>query len=198
MVVSLHICRVSLLVSMVVALAACTPPKDSDFFNRGPESLLDVSSEVVNLGIENPAKLNDLSNWIRKDKPTRAELYCVASDARCKQAEKLLKSQFVATAVIPSADNSVALIYERILARDCNQRFIDNSLDQHNAPHPAFGCALSANMVQQVSNKREFVNPNLSDIPPAAGAVAAYNRAYKASSTEAPQKYGVDKSLSTK
>jgi type IV pilus biogenesis protein CpaD/CtpE len=182
---------------MLMTLGACKPaPQESAFFSRGgPEVLLDVSSEVVNLDIANSAKPDELSVWISKDKPTRAELYCIANDPRCKQAEKLLKSQSIATAVIPSADNSVALIYERILARDCNQRFVDNTHDYYNAPHPAFGCSTSANIVQHVSNKREFVNPNLSDTPSAVGGVAAYQRAY-APTTNTPQSYNVDSALS--
>ena len=180
---------------LLAAFSACKPSADSAFFNRGdPEALLDVSSEVVNLGIENPAKLRDLSAWIAKDQPTRAELYCNLNDPRCKSAKKLLESQAVLTAVVPSNDNSVALIYERILARDCNQRFVDNTHDHYNAAHPAFGCSVTANMVQHVSDKREFVNPNLSDVPSAAGGVAAYNRAY-APRTDSPKGYSVDKPL---
>ena len=178
-------------VVLLMAAAACTPPADSAFFNRGgPESLLDVSSEVVTLGVESPAKLKELSAWIAKDNPTRAELYCNLNALSCTNAKRLLESKAIAVSVVPSADNSVTLIYERILARDCSQRFVDNTHDVYNASHPAFGCSVAANMVQQVSNKREFVNPNLSDTPPAAGGVAAYNRAY-APKTEALKDYTV-------
>ena len=69
----------NLLILTVAALAltACgKPPADSAYLNRGgPESLLDVSSEVVSLNGTNRAELKELSNWIEKDQPTRAEIF---------------------------------------------------------------------------------------------------------------------------
>ena len=70
--------RFSYLALGLLALSACQPkPSDSAYYNRGgPESLLDVSSEVVNLSVADPAALQELSTWIKQDQPTRAELYC--------------------------------------------------------------------------------------------------------------------------
>lgn len=177
------------------AMAACTPPKEGAFFNRGgPESLLDVSSEVVNLKVDSPSKLTELSSWIGKDQPTRAELYCQAGDPRCNEARKVLELSAVPTTVVPSNDYSVALIYERILARDCDQRYIDDSHNWNHTPHPAFGCSIAANMVQHVADKQQFVNPNLSDQPDATGAVNVYHRAYTPPVTQAQQGYTVNNS----
>jgi type IV pilus biogenesis protein CpaD/CtpE len=77
-----------------------------------------------------------------------------------------------------SNDNSVTLVYERILARDCDQRYVDNPRNYYNTNHRAFGCATAANMVQQVTNKQEFISPNLSDDPSAVRAINDMNRAY--------------------
>lgn len=194
------ISRATAMASVValLLLAACVRPSDGAFFNRGdPEALLDVSSEVVNLGIENKGKIGELSSWIKKDQPTRAELYCIAGDPRCNEARKVLELNAVPVSIVPSNENTVALVYERILARDCNQRYTDNTPNPYNASAPAFGCAVAANIVQHVSDKQEFVNPNLSDTPSSAGAVDAYGRAY-APKTVAVKQYSVGDSLAAK
>ena len=171
--------HISYLLLGLMALSACQPkPSDSAYYNRGgPESLLDVSSEVVNLSVADPAALQELSTWIKQDQPTRAELYCNDGDARCTQARKVLDLHGVPTMTVPSGEYNVALVYERILARDCKQRFVDNSKNQWNTSHPAFGCSVAANMVQHVSDKQQFIAPNLTDVPRAVGAVQAYDRA---------------------
>lgn len=169
---------VALISLALLALTACHRPADSAYYNRGgPESRLDVSNEVVNLSVAGPNELAQLNSWIEQDQPSRAELYCSAGPS-CNEARKVLELQGVPVMMVPSMDNSVALVYERVLARDCTQRFRDNHNNNYNAPHASLGCALSANLVQHVSDKQQFVNPNLTDLPRATGAVAAYGRAY--------------------
>lgn len=180
----------------LIALGGCNRPHDSAFYNRGgPESRLDVSSEVVNLSVAGPGERAQLASWIEQDRPSRAELYCTAGDSRCTEARKVLELQGVPVMDVSSMDFTVTLVYERILARDCNQRFRDNSRNNnYNAPHPALGCAISANIVQHVPDKQQFVEPNLMDTPRATGAVTAYERAY----TPRPpsqQSTGVDQSI---
>lgn len=172
--------RTVALLSLVLLVTACVgKPNDHAYYNRGgPEALLDVSSEVVNLSVAGPMELSQLSAWVEQDQPSRAELYCSAGEPRCNEARKVLELHGVPVMQVPSMDNTVALVYERILARDCNQRFIDNHNNNWNAPYGSFGCSMSANIVQQVSDKQQFVNPNLTDLPPATGAVATYGRAY--------------------
>lgn len=188
--------RFSYLLLGLLALPACQPkPPDSAYYNRGgPESLLDVSSEVVNLSVANPGDAQELSNWIKQDQPTRAELYCSEGDLRCTEARKVLDLHGVPTMIVPSGENNVALVYERILARDCRQKFVDNTNNQWNTNHPAFGCSVAANVVQHVSNKQQFIAPNLTDVPRAVGAVQAYDRIMtpRMPSTQA---YSVDQSL---
>lgn len=162
----------------LVALTACKRPSDAAYYNRGgPEALLDVSSEVVNLSVAGPNELSQLNAWIEQDQPSRAELYCSAGPS-CSDARKVLELQGVPVMQVPSMDNSVALVYERILARDCTQRYRDDGSNNYNAPHTALGCSISANIVQHVSDKQQFVKPNLTDLPRATGSVAAYDRAY--------------------
>ena len=168
-----------LIPATLLVLAGCDRPSNSAYYDRGgPEALLDVSSEVVNLSVAGPAERAQLASWVEQDRPSRAELYCSAGDPRCSEARKVLELHGVPVMDVPSMDYTVTLVYERILARDCNQRFADNHNNNYNAPHPALGCSISANIVQHVPDKQQFVEPNLMDTPRANGAVAAYGRAY--------------------
>lgn len=170
--------RTALLLAFAASLAACHRPSDSAFYNRGgPESLLDVSSEVVNLSVAQPNELDELSRWIEQDQPTRAELYC-NGDMMCARVQQVLDLHGVPTMEVPSSQYSVTLVYERILARDCDPRFIDNSSNVWNKVTPSFGCTVAANVVQHVSDKQQFVSPNVSDPTTARTAVQAYDRAY--------------------
>lgn len=179
--------------SLLLVLTACNRPPASAYFDRGaPESLIDVSSEVVNLGLHSDSELNDLSNWINRDQPTRAELYCQDGDPMCEEAKQVLDLYGVPTMVVPSGEQTATLVYERILARDCEQRFIDNS-NTYNLNHSTFGCSVAANMVQHVSNKQQFVNPNLMDYPNASKGVQAFDNYM--TPPEVPEPLSVDNSL---
>lgn len=161
-------------------VAACTTPRDSAFLNRGgPESLLDVSSEVVTVNIADKKDIDALNRWVSEDQPTRAELQCDAMSPNCKDAIRVLEKKGVSIATNPSNANTATLVYERILARDCNQRYREPvSANIYNEPAPAFGCSLAANVVQHVSDKSVFVNPSISDDAYAVGAVGSVRRAY--------------------
>lgn len=189
--------RISTLLLAILAVSACQPkPSDSAYYNRGgPESLLDVSSEVVNLSVADTQAQRELSDWIKTDQPTRAELYCNDGEPRCIEARKILDLHGVPTMTVPSGEYSVALVYERILARDCKQRFVDNSTNQWNTNHPAFGCSLAANVVQHVSDKQQFIAPNLMDTPRATTAVQAYDRLMTPRSQPVTPNAGVGQSL---
>jgi hypothetical protein len=186
-----------LILVALLGLAACTKPSEGAFFNRGgPESLLDVSSEVVNLSVADRQAVNELTTWIQNDQPTRAELYCTDGDPRCKEARQVLELNGVPTMTVPSGELSVALVYERILARDCSQRYVDDGSNAWNAPHASFGCSIAANTVQHVSNKQQFIAPNLTDVPLATGAVQAYQRAYTPKMNQQQQQgYSINQSL---
>ena len=177
--------------SFALLLAACNPgptPPDSAFTNRGgPEQLLDTSSEVVNLSVANAPAMKALSAWIAQDKPSRAELYCKASDANCIEAKKLLELQRIPVMPVASMDNSVALVYERLVARDCDPRYRDSGQDWYFKNAPESGCSVAANIVQHVSDKRQFINPPLMDNPRATSAVNTYNNAYTTQAAQQQQ-----------
>lgn len=179
-------------------LAACGPrPSDNAYLNRGgPESLIDVSSEVVTLSIASEKDRADLAAWIERDQPTRVELSCSNAGNACDETQKILELSGVPYNDVAAVANAVTLVYERILARDCSARYVDNPHNFYNTNHRAFGCAISANMVQQVTDKQEFISPVLADNPSAVRAVNDHKRAYAPRDIVKP--YSVEESLAAK
>lgn len=181
-----------------LVLAGCEPaPPNSAFYNYGgPEQLLDTSSEVVSLNIASAADMKSLSTWVSRDKPSRAELYCNKGETHCTEAQKLLDLHGVPSMTVPSTDNSVALVYERVVARDCDPRYLDSSLNKHWSSSPEQGCAVAANIVQHVSDKQQFVSPALMENPRATGPVTTYNSAYQtqAAGQQQSQEYNLQQS----
>lgn len=188
----------TLLGASALALVACgLRPNDNAYLNRGgPESLIDVSSEVVTLSSASAKDRADLADWVAKDQPTRAELNCAPKSKACDDTRKVLELSGVPVMTGAGGVDAVTLIYERILARDCEQRYVDNPQNFYNTNHRAFGCATAANMVQQVTDKQEFISPALSDDPRATRAVTDYKRAYAPRDVVKP--YSVEESLAAK
>ncbi len=156
----------------MLALAACNQiPKDAYYTHGAPETLLDSSSEVVNVNLRSGASVNELAQWINRDQPSRAELHCNSADALCGKARKVLAQFAVPASLVPGTQNSVSLIYERVVARDCENRFIDNHINPYELTHPTYGCSVASNLVQMVSDKRQFTAPALMDDPSAEKAV---------------------------
>lgn len=164
--------------SALVAAACGMEPNDSAYKNRGtPESLIDISSEIVTLNTSSNADIAGLSAWIARDMPTRAELNCDTSSKHCLDAEKILRKKNVPIARGTVGAQAVTLVYERIIARDCDQRYVDNRGNYFNTNHEAFGCSVAANMVQHVTNKRELVNPSTLDAASSARGISALRNA---------------------
>ncbi len=142
------------------ACAANIPPQA--YANRGtPESLLDVSSEVVTVDLSSDESLAELTQWVEGDQPTRAEIRCEEGNLRCNQAQQTLSLYNVQSERVASTGSEIDLIYERVIAHDCENRYIDNRINPYNFNHPAFGCSNASNMVQMVSDRQQFVNPSL-------------------------------------
>ncbi len=155
-------------IALLSSVAACSAIPPEAYFERGhPEALLDQSSEVVNFELADYSALDDLLNWVNQDQPTRAELYCLDGDSTCIEAEQILQQFGVSTVFVASPDNMVTLVYERVLARDCENRYIENGVNPYNLPHPTLGCTISSNIVQMVTDKRQFTSPALLDLPDA-------------------------------
>lgn len=168
------------LTTLLALMTSCgLPPSDRAYTTRGsPESLLDRSSEVVTLNTATKQDLGDLAVWIGRDLPTRAELNCPTTEANCREAERMLTKKNVP--VVRGADgaHAVTLVYERIVARDCNPSYRDHRANYYNTNHPAFGCAIAANIVQHVTDKNEITAPGTLDAAPATRAVTTFKRAH--------------------
>lgn len=160
----------------VILLGACNEMPPGVYYNRGdPETLLDRSSETVSFSLRSHDSLNEMETMLRQDPPTRAVLGCRATDKLCGQAKALLDAQGVASEWDSSGKVSgVSLEYDRVMARDCENRYIDNSINPYNLQHPTYGCSLIANAVQMVSDKRQFANPGLLDYQDGEKAQQAY------------------------
>ncbi len=160
--------------TLSVLLFSCSQIPKEAYYTRGqPESLLDVSSEVVNLKIESPSSIQEITGWVNQDQPTRAELNCPDGDALCGQAQNVLHQFGIPVKYTSNSDSNVVLVYERVLARDCENRYIDNMINPYNLNYPTFGCTDAVNIVQMVSDKRQFTSPPLMDNPDALKAVQA-------------------------
>lgn len=173
--------RSGLLALTAISLSACgAPPEDVDFLNRGgPESLLDTSREVVNLKVGSTMNLEELSEWLGRDRPSRAELHCASSDKICSDARKILELQGVPVSQGQLGDSSVTLVYERVTMRDCDSSYVDNTPNPYNTSHPNFGCSVASNIVNHVSDKHEFIRPGSLDMPNSGRGVNDMVRAHK-------------------
>jgi hypothetical protein len=120
-----------------------------------------VSSEIVTVELTSEESLAELTEWVEGDQPTRAEIRCEEGNVMCDQAEQTLSMYNVEYEWIPSQVSEINLIYERVIAHDCENRFIDNRINPYNLNHPAFGCSVASNMVQMVTNRQQFVSPSL-------------------------------------
>lgn len=180
---------------LIGLVSACGRYEDGTFSRGAPERLLDVSSEVVNLGVTTPAQVDELSQWVGRDQPTRAELYCAEGAKLCNEARKVFDLYGVPVTFVPSSTQTATLVYERVLARDCDQTFRDDLQLWHNEHHPAFGCSISANIVQHVTQKQQFVNPNLTDYRDAQSAVNHYTTYQRAGASKQQEDYNLNQSL---
>jgi len=149
---------------------------DSAFRNPGdPERLLDKSSELVTMDLGSKGALSKISRTVTQDPPTRAELNCSPKEAFCAEAKSIFAGHGIPSKFSGNGDN-VTLVYERVIARSCDNRFVDNSKNNDNLHPPSFGCSLVSNTLQMVSDKRQIVDPNLTDFSDGEKANQNYRR----------------------
>lgn len=156
--------KLSYIAAIALALSACSQIPEETAYNRGsPYSLLDASSEIVNVALVSPDSVNEVVQWIDQDQPTQAELYCLENDPICLQTLQTLEMFRVPVHYVSAADNNLVLFYDRVVARDCDNRYLDNPINPYNLNHKTFGCSTAVNMVQMVGDKRQFISPALLD-----------------------------------
>ena len=170
-----HFLSLSALI-LASALTACNQIPLEAYAGRGtPESLLDVSSEVVSVELVSEQSVDEIVNWIETDQPTSVELKCFEGDPLCAQTEDMLRLYGLEYEITPAEKTEAVLVYERVIARDCENRYIDNSINPYYLYHPTFGCSVASNLVQMVTDKRQFVSPTLLDYMDATSAIRSYN-----------------------
>ncbi len=175
-----NISKTSVLLSSLLFIAACNGTPSDPSVNAGdPERLIDSSSETVTLGLSGKNSLSKLASALSKDAPARAELKCSLKDAKCAQAKEMFDRRSVPITIASEASNSITLFYERTVVRDCDPKYLDNMNFHRSYNHPAFGCAISGNMMQMVSDKRQFTSPALLDLPDAEKSVQSYGKYLK-------------------
>lgn len=124
-----------------------------------PESLLDVSEERVTVSLHDRSSVSDMKDWIERDLPSRAEVFC-GNTSNCKAAQKILASFSVPYEEPQDASNgqyepAIVLYYDRVLARDCQCGYELH----HGHKVPVVGCATSANIIQMVTDRQQFTEP---------------------------------------
>lgn len=176
----------------LLLLSACNEIPREAYFNRGnPESLLDASSEVVSVQLTSDRSIDEVVEWIDQDQPTRAELLCADGEPLCEATKEVMNLYGVEYQSAPSSENTVHLVYERVLARDCEHRYIDNHINPYNMNHPTFGCSTASNMVRMVTDKRQFISPALLDYIDAERGVGVYENVYLNPAKESSQEEDV-------
>lgn len=193
---ALYYFRTMVLVGLPVVLAGCNVPGNEAFLNRGePTSLLETSTEKQTLDIGTVEGANTLARRLDQDRPTRAELNCAVGDSNCATAKKMLEREGVDVILGDTVDNTVILVYERVLAHECDHRFVYQARNYSHSYDPGFGCSVASNMVRAVSDKRQFVDPVASDLPNAKRGVDVVGHAYKPRPIVAP--YSVGQSITS-
>ncbi len=155
--------------TLLIALSACVINACSHIPNAaynsrtGPEALLDVSSEQVSVSLNTAQGLDQLVEWLNDDQPTRIELYCASMDDICGQAQEIIEQFAVPYDVYVDPLNQATLVYDRVVARDCDHRFMSNHINPYNLNHPTFGCAMAVNQLQMIADKQQIISPALTD-----------------------------------
>jgi hypothetical protein len=148
----------------LLALSGCAghiAPGDYRTYD-GPESLLMEARDAVSIDLGRKDYGERLNDALSDTPPARAILNCPPAQADCKRARTLLSKHPIAL-TSRSEGSSVVLIYESLKAQDCDQRYVNNANNAGNLHYASRGCAISANMAQMISDKRQLTQPKLLD-----------------------------------
>lgn len=141
------------------AVQSCSKIPDEAYFTRGqPESLLSVNTEAITIDLAQRNALATLTSYVSSEDASRAVVTC-SNGLVCTRAQAVLDQYNVPYDVVSGATNSVAIEYDRIEARDCDNRFISNHNNPYNLNHPTFGCSMAMNQVMMVRDKRQYTDP---------------------------------------
>lgn len=165
-----------------LVLAGCNDKPAEQVLDKGdPERFIDLSYEDVTYSLSSKDSISRISSAIAKETPSKAELKCLYFDSKCSKVKEILKRHSVPFTSVSDKSNVVIISYEKVVVRDCNPRYADNTYLSSRDAHPAFGCAISANTLQMVSDKAQFTNPSLLGYSDAEKGVQSYQKYMKVS-----------------
>ncbi len=133
-------------------------PAETGFTRGQPENLLSVNSESVTVDLNQRNAIAQVVNYSNSEDITRAILTC-SNSLLCGRAESVLNQYGVPYEVRSGAVNTVAMISDRIIARDCDNKFVSNHHNPYNLSHRTFGCSMAMNQAMMVRDKRQFTDP---------------------------------------
>jgi type IV pilus biogenesis protein CpaD/CtpE len=156
--------RFSMLFAVCVVVSGCTrlPSSAYETFS-GPESLLDQSKERVTVALAASGSAESLIEWLDQDQPSRVELHCDQGESNCTRAARIAEQFAVPYEFVDSGAGKAVLVYERVVARDCDPRFVSDHINPYNLHHRGYGCSVSANALQMISDRRQITAPSLMD-----------------------------------
>ncbi len=128
-----------------VILFSCSHPRNQ----VTTASLLSTSSETVSLSVLDTSTLQTVKNFILEGKPSSAQVSCPNTKPICKKLINLLQTNKIEYKEAFLNEQKVLLIYEKTNAKNC--------------PSSAFGCSVSANMLQMSKDYKQFVSPDTLD-----------------------------------
>lgn len=153
--------KISILAVILVAgaLQSCSRIPEETGFTRGqPETLLSVNSESISIDLNQRNSLAQLVNYVNNSDVSRAVVTC-ANSMMCGRVESVLEQYGVPYDVQSGSTDSVAVVYDRIIARDCDNKFRSNHHNPYNLNHPTYGCSTAMNQAMMVRDKRQFTDP---------------------------------------
>lgn len=147
-------------ISLILSSSACTQiPHEAYADQWKHEGLIDVTTESVNVDLNQRNSLAQLSNMVNgNSQPSSATLYC-SNMQICDRAGAVLDNAGIGYQTREAESNVASLNFERAVARDCENRFISNHINPYNLHHPTFGCASAVNTAQMIRDKRQITDP---------------------------------------
>lgn len=145
--------------ALVLGQTACSIIPQAGYSDQWKfESLIDVTTESVNVDLGRRNALAQVANLTSSPNLASATLYC-SNTQLCERTAKLLRSKDVSYEIKQAETNVASLNFERPVARDCDNRFITNHINPYNLHHPTFGCANGINSAQMIRDKRQVTDP---------------------------------------
>ena len=171
-----------MLVTGLLSLSACTStvmtandgndgePMDSIDERVTPESLLSITSETTTLNLLSSHNIEDLRNWlVNNDVPDYAKLEnCLEGNPFCERAKHMLSTSGVTYQMVQSNDTNarpkIVMNHESVNIKDCYKYQQSGTFN--------FGCAMSTNILQGITDKRQLVTPKISGMSDASKGIS--------------------------